>query len=115
MAESPSVDGQLPFLHAATPEFFDILGIDVVQGRRFTAADERGAPVVIVNETMARSVWPGESALGKCIRIGFDPAFDPETAAGPPGPPTTVPCREVVGVARDVRQRSLVPTATKIA
>ena len=109
MAESPSVDGQLPHLIAATPEFFEILGIDVVQGRRFTKDDDRAAPVVIVNQTMARTVWPGESALGKCIRIGFDPSFDPFTAAGPPGPPTTVPCREVVGVARDVRQRSVVP------
>ena len=62
MAESPSVDGQLPFLIAATPEFLDILGIDILQGRRFTADDERGAPVVIVNQTMARSVWPGERA-----------------------------------------------------
>jgi predicted permease len=109
MAESPSVNGQLPFLIAATPEFFDILGIDILQGRRFTRDDERGAPVVIVNQTMARTVWPGERALGKCIRIGFDPSFDPFTATGPPGPPTTVPCREVVGVSRDVRQRSIVP------
>jgi hypothetical protein len=58
---------------------------------------------------MARTVWPGESALGKCIRIGFDPSFDPFTASGPPGPPTNVPCREVIGVSRDVRQRSVVP------
>jgi putative ABC transport system permease protein len=113
MAESPSVNGQLPFLIAATPEFLDILGIDILQGRRFTADDERGAPVVIVNQTMARTVWPGENALGKCIRIGFDPSFDPFTAAGPPGPPTTVPCREVIGVARDVRQRSVVPNGAE--
>jgi len=113
MAESPSVNGQLPFLIAATPEFLDILGIDILHGRRFTADDERGAPVVIVNQTMARTVWPGENALGKCIRIGFDPSFDPFTATGPPGPPTTVPCREVVGVARDVRQRSVVPSGAE--
>jgi ABC-type antimicrobial peptide transport system permease subunit len=55
-------------------------------------------------------VWPGESAIGKCIRIGFDPGFDPETAVGPPTPSAVVPCREIVGVARDMRQRSLVPT-----
>ncbi len=113
MAESPSVNGQLPYLIAATPEFFEILGIDVVQGRRFTADDERSAPVVVVNQTMARTVWPGENALGKCIRIGFDPSFDPLTASGPPGPPTSVPCREVVGVARDVRQRSVVPSGVE--
>ena len=41
MAESPSVNGQLPHLIAATPEFFEILGIEVVQGRRFTEDDDR--------------------------------------------------------------------------
>jgi len=109
----PNVDGQLPFLQAATPEFFDILGIRVVAGRAFTAADDNGALVVIVNETMARTVWPGQSALGKCIRIGFDPGFDPETAQGPPTPSPAVPCREVVGVAGDMRQRSLIPSGSE--
>jgi putative ABC transport system permease protein len=112
-AQAPNVDGQLPFLIAATPELFEILGVEIVEGRRFNAADERGAPVVIVNETMARTVWPGESALGKCIRIGFDPSFDPFSAAGPPGPPVTVPCREVIGVAHDMRQRSVLPTGSE--
>ena len=112
-AGPPSVNGQLPFLIAATPEFLEILGVTVVEGRRFVDADDRGAPVVVVNETMARSVWPGESALGKCIRIGFEPSFDPFAATGPPPPPATVPCREVIGVTRDVRQRSVVPTGTE--
>jgi putative ABC transport system permease protein len=112
-AEPPGVGRQLPFLQAATPEFFDILGVRIVEGRKLTAADERGAPVVVVNETMARTVWPGESALGKCIRIGFDPTFDPETATGPPVPSAAVVCREVVGVARDMRQRSLVPAGNE--
>jgi len=108
-AEPPNVGGQLPFLIAATPEFFDILGIEMLQGRTFTANDDRGEPVVIVNETMARGTWPGETAVGKCIRIGFDPSFDPFTSNGPPTPSDKVPCRRVVGVARDVRQRSVVP------
>jgi putative ABC transport system permease protein len=112
-AEPPGVGQQLPFLQAATPEFFDILGIRILQGRKLTAADEHGPQVVVVNETMARNVWPGESALGKCIRIGFDPDFDPETATGPPTPSASVPCREVVGVAADMRQRSLVPTGSE--
>ena len=110
LAEPPNVNGQLPFLQAATPEFFDILNIRIVQGRKFTAADDRGAPTVIVNETMARTLWPGESAIGKCIRIGFDPNFDPETATGPPTPSAAVTCREVIGVAHDMRQRSLFPS-----
>jgi len=106
----PSVDGQLPYLIAATPELFDILGLRIVQGRRFVEADGRGAPVAIVNESMARTLWPGETAVGKCIRIGFDPSFDPFNAGGPPEPPASAPCREVIGVVRDVRQRSVVPT-----
>jgi predicted permease len=108
-AETPTVGGQLPYLIGATPEFLDILGIRIVEGRAFTPADERGAPVVIVNQTMARTVWPGQSAVGQCIRIGFDPDFDPSTAVGPPTPSAAVPCRQVIGVARDVRQRSVVP------
>ncbi len=106
----PNVNGQLPYLLAATPELLEILDVTIVEGRRFTESDERGAPVVIVNEAMARTIWAGQSALGKCIRIGFEPSFDPFTSGGPPPAPTTVPCREVVGVARDVRQRSVVPT-----
>ncbi len=107
--EPPNIGGQLPYLIAATPEFFDILGIKLLQGRRFTSEDNRGEPVVIVNETMARTVWPGENAIGKCIRIGFDPSFDPSDASGSPTPSAAVPCRHVIGVASDVRQRSVVP------
>lgn len=108
-AEPPAVGRQLPFLTAATPEFFKILGIRLVEGRLLTDADDRGAPVVVVNQAMARGIWPGEHAIGKCIRIGFDPDFDPETAAGPPTPSDRVPCRQVVGIVRDVRQRSVLP------
>jgi putative ABC transport system permease protein len=110
-AEPPAVGQQLPFLNAATPEFLQILGVQVVEGRSLTEADSRGAPVVLVNQAMARGVWPGESAVGKCIRIGFDPDFDPsafDPSGGPPMP-TAVPCREVVGVVRDLRQRSVLP------
>lgn len=110
--EPPSVGGQLPFLTAATPEFLKILGIKVVEGRGFTAADDRAAPVVLVNRTMAAAVWPGQSAVGQCLRAGFDPDFNPETfdpSSGPPMPSDKVACREVVGVFSDVRQRSVLP------
>ena len=111
-AEPPSVGGQLPFLTAATPEFLTILGVRVVEGRPFTPSDDRGVPVVLVNRTMARELWPGQSAIGKCIRIGFDPGFDPaafDPSSGPPMPSAAVPCREIIGVTADVRQRSVLP------
>lgn len=108
----PQVSGQLPFLTAATPEYLQILGIRILEGRGFDGTDDRGAPVVLVNRAMARATWPGESALGKCIRIGFDPDFDPATfdpKMGLPLPSERTPCREVVGITADVRQRSLLP------
>jgi len=110
----PRVDGELPFLIESTPELFDILRIEIARGRRFTAGDDQGAPpVAIVSENMARAVWPGVSALGKCIRIGLDPAYDPRTAAGPPRPPASAPCREVVGIARDWQPPSESPPAAR--
>jgi hypothetical protein len=109
LPQPPRADGQLPYLIGATPELMEILDIRIVQGRPFVQADDRGAPVAIVNETLARAAWPGESAVGKCIRIGFDPSFDP-AGGGAPQPPASAPCREVIGVAKDVRQRSVVPS-----
>lgn len=106
--EPPAVGRQLPYLIAATPEFLEILGIELIEGRMLTAADDRGAPVVLVNQAMAQGVWPGESAVGKCIRIGFNPDFVPGSAE-PVTPSEAVTCREVVGVVRDVRQRSVLP------
>src|SRR5262249_31989486 len=110
LAGPPNINGQLPYLTAATPELFEILDLEIVEGRRFTADDETGPPVAIVNESMARSVWQGKSAIGQCFRIGFDPSFDPETSAGPPAPSPSAPCREIVGVVRNVRQRQVIPT-----
>ena len=101
-AEPPMLDGQPPWMFEATPDLFALLGITIVRGRPLTAADDRGAPVAVVNETMARTLWPGTDALGKCFRIGFDPASDPSAANGPEMPPASAPCREIVGVARDI-------------
>ena len=113
MAKPPSANGQLPFLIAATPELLEILRLEFVEGRRFSPADDTGTPVVIVNQALAQAIAPGQSAIGKCFRIGYDPSFDPEFSPGPPTPPLSLPCREIVGVVRNVRQRSLVPTGAE--
>ena len=111
--QPPAVGRQLPYLTQVTPEFLKILGVQLIEGRFLNDADDRGSLVVLVNQSMARGVWPGESAVGKCIRIGFDPDFHPATADGPPTPSEKVPCREVVGVVRDLRQRSVVPAGNE--
>jgi hypothetical protein len=58
-----------------------VLKIPVVSGRNFTPEDA-GRPVMMINETLARQYWPGESALGKML-VSDKP-------------------REIVGVVKDV-------------
>jgi predicted permease len=54
-----------------TPGFFDALGLPLLAGRRFAPTDRLGAPAVtIVNETLARRMWPGQDAIGKKILVG---------------------------------------------
>jgi predicted permease len=73
-----------PYCQQVTPAYFVALGTPV-RGRAFTPAD-RSAPVVIVNQTMARLLWPGEEAIGKCF-VRSDKR-----------------CYEVVGVVPDARR-----------
>jgi putative ABC transport system permease protein len=63
--------GQQPlvFATAVTPGLFETLKMRLMSGRDFTTADTTNHPaVVVINEAMARALWPGESPLGK--RIG---------------------------------------------
>jgi predicted permease len=55
--------------------YFATMGIPLRAGRTFDAADERSdsAHVGIVNETLARRLWPGESAIGRRLRFGHWP------------------------------------------
>ncbi|HTK50379.1 MAG TPA: ADOP family duplicated permease [Gemmatimonadaceae bacterium] len=96
---------QLPIMYAATPAYLDLMGVRLREGRLFTRGDTTGTPlVVLVNETMARTMWPGRSAIGGCVQAGHvhDPMLgDPMSAAA------LLPCRTVVGVVRDSRARSL--------
>jgi macrolide transport system ATP-binding/permease protein len=55
---------------AVSPGYLAMLGVPLVEGRDFTAADRDSTPgVAIVNQTMARRFWPGESALGHTLSI----------------------------------------------
>jgi predicted permease len=57
--------------NAIMPRYFQTLGITLLNGRDFTAADREGAPlVVIINEALQRRCWPGASALGKQVSAG---------------------------------------------
>ena len=111
MAEPPMVGQQMPYMYGATPAYLRMMDVRLREGRLITERDTRTAPlVVLVNETMARRVWPGERAIGKCIRVGHDPTQSPGPLASP-----TLPCREVVGVVRDSRARSIRPDGNEAA
>ena len=54
-----------------TPGYFDAIGTPLRSGRMFTGADRADTlPVIIVNETMAKKFWPGESAVGRRMTMG---------------------------------------------
>ena len=73
------------YLNAVGPRYFSTLEMPIAAGREIGAQDVRGAPrTVVVNETLARQLWPGGTALGRALRVDGD-TF------------------EVVGIARDAK------------
>ena len=67
--------GTEPFgLYAGVTErFFSTLGVKLVSGRMFTSAEFRDSSrVAIINQTMARRIWPGVDPLGRRFRYAFD-------------------------------------------
>ena len=76
------------FPRIVTEGYFVAMGIPLRSGRDFTARDTTGSePVIVINETMARSLWPGQDPLGK------------QTNSNPP--------QRVIGVVADVRHLAL--------
>ena len=92
----PLADGEVPpvfMWKRVSPGYFDAMGMELVEGRVFDALDgERDAPVVVVSRAVAQAQWPGESALGKGIRLGGPPAEEGEQWS------------RVVGVVGDVHE-----------
>jgi predicted permease len=75
-----------------SPEYFQTTGTRVLRGRAFDANDVASSPrVMVVGERMAATIWPGRDPIGKCVRYFAD----------------TAPCVTVVGVAEEMRLRSL--------
>jgi hypothetical protein len=60
--------------HVASNDYFRAMGTPLLHGRFFTGHDDKDAPkVVIVNESMAKRYWPGESALEKRFSFASQP------------------------------------------
>jgi len=69
-------------------DYFATMGTRILRGRPVGAADPKIGPLVaVVSETMGELLWKGKDPIGQCFRLGAD----------------TSPCREVVGIAEDMR------------
>jgi predicted permease len=91
--KGPRSDGKFdPDWDVVSPEYFDTVKMDIVDGRAFLDSDRADVPwVAIINETFARQAWPGQSAVGRTMLQNM-------------GEDQTRPL-QVVGVARDAKYR----------
>jgi putative ABC transport system permease protein len=91
--ESPSADR-----YVVSADYFRTMRVPIIAGRTFTAAEERDTVnlVALVSQALAARIWPGESPIGKRIRMG--------------GPDR--PWRTVIGVAANVRHSGLDASVT---
>jgi predicted permease len=91
----PTPDGpphNVDFWQFIGDDYLETMGIEIAEGRTFGSGDLEGSlPVALVNETMARTFWPGQSPIGRRVR--------PES--------NDIPWFTVVGVVRDVKQQGL--------
>ena len=86
----PEGKAQPTFARTISPDYFAAMGIPLIAGRPFNDRDQTGAPgVAIINETLARQLFPNQDPLGQKL-----------TSRPNPSAPT------VVGVVKDSAQRS---------
>jgi putative ABC transport system permease protein len=85
--------GWMPTVTAVSTGYFATTGTRIVRGSDFVATEGRSAPrAVVVNEEMARGLWPGRDAIGQCMRFG--------TRSGD--------CYTVIGVVEDSRMSTVI-------
>ncbi|MBL7184907.1 MAG: ABC transporter permease [Phycisphaerae bacterium] len=64
-------DGWSVRFNAVDQDYFKLLGIPILRGRDFNARDDKsGAPVMLINESMAKRFWPKEDPVGQLVRLG---------------------------------------------
>jgi len=93
----PNEPGSFPIgvIHSAGSGYFRTMSIPILEGRDFTDRDDlKSAPVIIVNETLAKRFFPAGDAIGKHITPSFS------TTGG-------TKKREIIGVVGDVKHQSL--------
>ena len=56
--------------YAAGPRYFEALALPLHAGRGFTDGDLKAGGTIVINEAMARRLWPGQSPLGQIVKLG---------------------------------------------
>jgi putative ABC transport system permease protein len=89
----PQQQAQTADYFSITPNYFETMRIPILSGRNITAQDTAaGAPVIIINQTMARRFFPSEDPVGKRITLDFVPDERP---------------REIIAVVGDTRSSQM--------
>ena len=102
----PRLPGGGPGISAVTRDYFETMGTRIIRGRAFTDQDGAGtAPVAIISQLMAETVWPGRDPLGKCLYSSNGPNETVVPAGG--GTPFPAPCSEIVGIAENTYRSRL--------
>ncbi|HXR98837.1 MAG TPA: ADOP family duplicated permease [Terriglobales bacterium] len=100
-----NVDNTRPFVdyHVVGANYFAVTGMRLLRGEEFTAA--MNAPVAVINDTLARASFGGESAVGQELLLRGD-----VNGAGNAGPGRAV---RIVGVVDDVKEYGLHQTTPR--
>jgi putative ABC transport system permease protein len=77
------------YYQTVTLDYLKTMGIPILQGRDFTLSDATGAPVVLINETLAKMFYKSQGPIGRRLKPGFS---------------AKTPWFTIVGVVRDVKQ-----------
>ena len=91
--------------HSVASDYFSTLKMPLARGRFWSSSDDgRAEPVAVINETMARQLWPNDNPLGKRVRDRSFLDRRPQWVLNAPGRDGWF---EVIGVVRDAPNRGL--------
>jgi predicted permease len=81
---------------AVSPQYFAATGLRVIRGSGFPDVPGAAMPrVMVINDAMAKAIWPGENAIGRCMRFGKEDA----------------PCYTITGIVETARRDQVIEDA----
>ena len=96
--KSPGNSRQYAFYTYVLPNYFQTLGIPMLSGRVFQSQQGVPQPAVVVSESQAAELWPGQNPVGHMLSLDTTNQFHSKTESLPDGVAYTV-----VGVVKDTR------------